>query len=494
MTMLDVCPVVLAGGSGTRLWPLSRQGYPKQLLRLSGERTLLQDTVIRSDGLADRSQISDLNVTVPIVVCHEEHRFLVAEQLDEIGREARILLEPVSRNTAPALTIAALAAMQDGSDPVLFVMPADHIISDQDCFLQSSVEACRLASEGLIVTFGVVPTHAETGFGYIEKGKQAVAGDCQAFSIERFVEKPNKLTAQAYLESGNYLWNSGMFMMRASAWLDALESFGVEILTPCREAFQDGGADGIFYRAAAKQFSSCPSGSIDYAVMEHLSGSGEHASTRRGVVVPLDAGWSDIGSWSAFVGVNDSDANGNVLVGDVFAHGARNNVVMADSRLVAVVGVENVVLVETADAVLVASKDAGQDVKHVVSWLQEQGREEGTVHRRVYRPWGSYEQLDVGERYQVKRLSVKPGATLSLQMHHHRAEHWVVARGTAEVTRGEDVSLLFENESTYIPIGVKHRLANPGKVVLEVIEVQSGSYLGEDDIVRFEDVYNRATD
>ena len=493
-TAVEVCPVVLAGGSGTRLWPLSRGSFPKQLLRLAGDRTLLQDTVMRLDDLSSHSNGRVLSVTDPIVVCNEEHRFLVAEQLEEIERNAQIPLEPAGRNTAPALTIAALSAIDGGDDPILFVMPADHVITDRARFLDVSAKACRVASEGVVVTFGVVPTHAETGFGYIEKGAEREAKCGGVYQIERFVEKPSSTVAQSYVDSGAYLWNSGMFAVRASVWLKAIEFFAPEIAAACGRAHAKGKPDGVFYRVDAQAFESCPSDSIDYAVMENLSAQSEKNSFASGVVVPLNAGWSDIGSWSALVDVNESNSDGNVVEGDVVAFDASNNVLIADSRLVAAVGVDDLVLVETADAVLVASRKSSQDVKQVVNWLQEQGREEGTAHRRVYRPWGSYEQLDAGERYQVKRLTVKPGAALSLQMHHHRAEHWVVARGTARVTRGEEVTLLSENESTYIPIGVKHRLENPGKVALEVIEVQSGSYLGEDDIVRFEDVYNREND
>ena len=493
MTDVSVCPVVLAGGAGTRLWPLSRESFPKQLLRLGGEQTLLQDTVTRLDKLGEFTNSAvTIRVTPPTMICNEEHRFLVAEQMAEIGKEVeRIPLEPVSRNTAPALTICALSALETDDDPVLFVMPADHVISKRESFLQASAEACMLASQGMVVTFGVIPTHAETGFGYIEKGDRLATEEANAFAIERFVEKPNQEIAQNYVDSGNYLWNSGMFMMRASVWMESIEHFRPDIATACRQAWNDGNPDGLFYRVALEPFSNCPSDSIDYSVMEHLSVRATASSSANGVVIPLDAGWSDVGSWAALVGINDCDQNGNVLEGDVFEYDTKNSVLVSDSRLVATVGVEDLVVVETVDAVLVAGKDSSQDVKQAVSWLRANGREEGTAHRRVYRPWGSYEQLDDGERYQVKRLTVKPGASLSLQMHHHRAEHWVVARGTARVTKGDEVFLLSENESTYIPLGVQHRLENPGKVVLEVIEVQSGSYLGEDDIVRFEDVYNR---
>ncbi len=465
--MTTIHPVVLSGGSGTRLWPLSREHYPKQLLGLIGQQTLLQQTLARLDGLPD--------VAAPIVVCNEEHRFLVAEQVRAPGRQVgRIILEPVGRNTAPALTLAALELTGKGSDALMIVMPADHVIRDVAAFHQALREAMALAEAGSLVTFGIKPSAPETGYGYIRKGAD--------HKVAQFVEKPDAPTAERYVACGEYLWNSGMFVMRAAAWLEEIGRLRPEMLRACREAFDAGAADADFYRVNKEAFVSCPSDSIDYAVME---------KTERAAVVPLDAGWSDIGAWSALWQVSPQDASGNVLQGDVFALDTSNALLISQSRLLAAVGLKDTIVVETPDAVLVAHKDHAQKVKDVVAHLKRQSRNEHLEHRRVYRPWGSYEGVDSGERFQVKRLVVKPGASLSLQMHHHRAEHWVVVRGTARVTRGEEVFLLSENQSTYIPIGAKHRLENPGTIPLEIIEVQSGSYLGEDDIVRFQDVYNR---
>jgi len=460
-------PVILSGGSGTRLWPLSRELYPKQLLCLVGDGTMLQQTAARLVGLE--------NVSAPLIVCNEEHRFLVAEQLREINVSAAdIILEPIGRNTAPALTLAALAATAGGQDPLLLVMPADHVIRDVSVFQTAVREAVGLAQDGRLVTFGIVPQGAETGYGYIRRGQGA--------EVSAFVEKPNAETAAAYLKSGDYLWNSGMFLVRASVWLDEVERHSPRIFKACQSAFADSHTDGDFRRVAKDAFVLCPSDSIDYAVME---------KTDRAAVVPLDAGWSDIGAWSALWQVSEQDSDGNVTQGDVVAHDTRNALLIAQHRLIGAVGIEDLIVVETPDAVLVVHKDRAQDVKEIVSRLKKSERTEHLIHRRVHRPWGSYEGIDSGERFQVKRLVVKPGGSLSLQMHHHRAEHWVVVRGTASVTRGEDEFVLSENESTYIPLGTTHRLVNPGKVPLEIIEVQSGSYLGEDDIVRFEDKYNR---
>lgn len=472
--MNGIVPVILSGGSGTRLWPLSREQYPKQLLALVGKETLLQQTAARMEGIAD--------VSAPIVVCNEEHRFLVAEQLRQCGHPAHtILLEPFGRNTAPALTLAVLSLLEDGLDPVLLVMPADHVIRDQSIFQHAVVEGERLAAEGRLVTFGIVPTQPETGYGYIRKGKPLVT-DGSACSVEAFVEKPDAVLAEKYLVSGQYLWNSGIFMLRASVWLAELESYRMDIAQVCREAYKHGKADADFFRVDRASFERCPSDSIDYAVME---------KTSQAVVVPLNAGWSDVGAWSSLWKVCHRDANGNAMRGDVLAVDTHDALLFAEHRLLAAVGLRDVIVVETADAVLVAQRDRAQDVKEIVQRLKQNKRDEHIAHRRVYRPWGYYESIDRGERFQAKRITVNPGAALSLQMHNHRAEHWVVVKGRARVTRGDEVFDLTENQSTYIPIGTKHRLENPGEDPLEMIEVQSGSYLGEDDIVRFEDRYRR---
>lgn len=460
-------PVVLSGGSGTRLWPLSREHYPKQLLKLLGQHTLLQDTVSRVDGMAD--------VAPPILICNEEHRFLIAEQLRQLNiAAAEIILEPAGRNTAPALTLAALALSRDNADALMLVMPADHVIRDVGDFQAAVQFGTALGRDGRLVTFGITPTAPETGYGYIRQGP--------GHDVQGFVEKPDAATARKYLASGEYCWNSGMFLMRASTWLAELERFQPEILQACRLAYERGRRDGDFYRVDAPAFESCSSNSIDYAVME---------KTDRAAVVALNAGWSDIGAWSSLWQAAERDGHGNVVQGDVIVHEASNNLLMAQHRLLAAVGVEGLIVVETPDAVLVVHRDRAQDVKQVVDRLKREGRSEYRVHRRAYRPWGYYEGIDVGERFQVKRLMVKPGASLSLQMHHHRAEHWVVVKGTARVTCGDHVFMITENQSTYIPLGIKHRLENPGNIPLEIIEVQSGAYLGEDDIVRFEDKYNR---
>ena len=490
MSSVSIVPVILAGGSGTRLWPLSRETYPKQLLRLSGDNTLLQDTVTRLDGLqADRGELS---VGELIIVCNEEHRFLVTDQLEQIQRQPRtIVLEPVSRNTAPALTIAALESLKFGEDPVLIVMPADHVIIDRASFHRAVTVAVALAEEETIVTFGVEPSRPEPGFGYIKTDRElSDQVHARAYGIGAFVEKPDAHTAKTFLDSGNYLWNSGLLVVKASVWLKALGHFEPDILARATDAVKDGTRDGVFFRVGRPAFEVCRSDSIDYAVMQKLDDPGD-SSPIRGAVVKLDSDWSDVGSWPALLEVNEPDESGNVLHGDTIVRDTKNCVLVSEHRLVTAIGIENTVVVETADAVLVMEKDRAQEVKDVVGHLEQVGRKEGKIHRRVYRPWGDYEQLDNGDRYQVKRLTVKPREVLSLQMHHHRAEHWVVVKGTAKVTRGEEEFLLTENQSTYIPIGTKHRLENPGNVVLEVIEVQSGSYLGEDDIVRFEDRYNR---
>jgi len=466
-------PVILAGGSGTRLWPLSREYYPKPLLPLGAERPLIQEAICRLDGMDE--------VAAPILVCNEEHRFLVAEQLRRLGRGGgAIVLEPVGRNTAPALALAAHAALAAGEDEVLAVMPADQVILDAAAFREAVAAGARLAAAGRLVTFGIVPARPETGYGYLRKG--APLDGAGAFELARFVEKPDRSTAQRYLESGEYLWNSGIFMMRASRWLEELEAHRPDIAAAAERAWRAGARDEDFYRAGKDEFAACPADSIDYAVMEKAAG---------GVVVPLDAGWSDVGSWPALWEICPRDADGNVAQGDVLAEEVRDSLMIAQHRLLAAVGVADLMIVETADAVLVAHRDHAQQVKDIVRRIKEDGRDEHKVHRTVHRPWGAYEGICNGSRFQVKRITVNPGASLSLQMHHHRAEHWIVVTGTARVTRGEEVFLLSENESTYIPLGTRHRLENPGTIPLEIIEVQSGSYLGEDDIVRFEDRYKR---
>lgn len=465
-------PVIMAGGSGTRLWPVSRQFYPKQFCALTGERTMLQETVQRLDGL---------DCAPPMVICNEEHRFLAAEQLRLIGSEdATIILEPDGRNTAPAIALAALRATQQGDDPLLLVLAADHLIADGTSFIESVRKACGLAEKGMLVTFGVVADRPETGYGYIERGAEIEA--C-GYAVSRFEEKPDAATARHYLDTGNYYWNSGMFLFRASAYLDELQRHAPEVLEACRRATATVRADLDFHRVDEAAFRRSPKISVDYAVMEH---------TDKAVVVPLDAGWSDIGSWAALSESKQRDADGNALKGDVIAFSTTDTFVEAGRRLVAVLGVKDLVVIETADAVLVAHKNNTQDVKKVVEVLKTRNRGEHLNHRRVYRPWGDYDSVDASERDQVKRITVKPGAKLSVQKHYHRAEHWVVVRGAAKVQKGDETLILSENQSTYIPVGEIHSLENPGKIPLQLIEVQSGSYLGEDDIVRFEDKYGRA--
>ncbi|MCF6272407.1 MAG: mannose-1-phosphate guanylyltransferase/mannose-6-phosphate isomerase [Rhodobacteraceae bacterium] len=466
-----VLPVILAGGSGTRLWPLSRRHYAKQYLTLGGERTLLQETVVRLEGLAHAP---------PMLVCSEESRFLAAEQMRSIGvAGVRILLEPAGRNTAPAIALAALLAEESGRDPVLLVMPADHVISGQKAFLAAVQAGTVLAGAGELVTFGIAPDRPETGYGYIKAGAATGAG----FRVAKFVEKPDVTTAEGYLEQGGYYWNSGIFMFRASAYLAELETHRPDILSACRAALAGAAADADFTRFDSASFLACPPESIDYAVME---------KTARAVVVPLSAGWSDIGSWAALWAASAQDARGNCEIGDVLSLEGHGNYINAGSRLVATVGLEDMVVIETKDVVFVAPKARVGEVQALVASLKADGRPEVTQHREVYRPWGKYDCVDTGERYQVKRITVNPGAKLSLQKHHHRAEHWVVVRGAALVTRGDEEIMLSEDQSTYIPLGEVHALANPGKIPLELIEVQSGSYLGEDDIVRFSDRYGRS--
>jgi mannose-1-phosphate guanylyltransferase/mannose-6-phosphate isomerase len=467
-------PVILSGGSGTRLWPLSRELYPKQLLPLFGEGTMLQETARRVAGIADAG--------APIVVCNDSHRFMVAEQMQQLAsRPAAIILEPVGRNTAPAVAVAALVALEgcpEGEDPVLLVLPADHVLRDVDAF-REAVAAGRAAAEaGRLVTFGVVPDRPETGYGYIRKAR----GQGPAYPVAEFVEKPDHGTAVRYVQSGEYFWNSGMFMFRARAFLDELGRLAPAMLEACRASVDAASRDLDFTRLPAEVFAACPADSIDYAVME---------KTESAMVVPLDAGWSDVGSWSALQDALPRDAAGNVIAGDVVTEGTSGSYLHSTSRLIAAVGLVDHVVVETKDAVLVAPRDRVQDVKALVNTLKVQGRYETSLHREVFRPWGSYDSIDQGDRFQVKRLVVKPGACMSLQLHHHRAEHWIVVSGTARITRGEETFLLGENESTFIPMGTRHRIENPGKVTLHIIEVQSGTYLGEDDIVRFEDRYGR---
>jgi mannose-1-phosphate guanylyltransferase / mannose-6-phosphate isomerase len=482
-----IIPVILSGGSGSRLWPMSRELYPKQLLPLVSDRTMLQETVARLEGLPELGN--------PMVICNEQHRFMVAEQLRQVGADpATILLEPVGRNTAPAAALAALQAGAAGEDPLLLVLPADHVIRDAAAFRAAAQAGAALAEAGKLVTFGIVPAKAETGYGYIKAGEalEAVSpaengtprpSPFTPYRVQAFVEKPDLATAERYVAAGDYYWNSGMFLFRASVYLEELERFAPAMLAACKKALEKAQQDLDFVRLDAEAFAACPADSIDYAVME---------KTTAAAVIPLAAGWSDVGSWSALCEVAQADAAGNVLVGDVLAADSRNSYLHASSRMLATVGVEDLVVVETADAVLVASKDRVQDVKQIVEQLKRDGRGEALLHRKVNRPWGSYESIDTAERFQVKHIIVRPGATLSLQMHHHRAEHWVVVKGTARVTRGDETLTLSENQSTYIPLGVTHRLENPGKIPLELIEVQSGSYLGEDDIVRFEDNYGRS--
>lgn len=476
--MASVQPVLLSGGSGTRLWPLSREAYPKQFLALAGDDTMLQATWRR---------VAPLTSAAPLVVANEEHRFLVAEQLRVIGAPAaRIVLEPVGRNTAPAIAAAALVAMADGSDPLLLVLPSDHVVRDADAFRAAVQAATPAAEAGALVTFGIVPQVPETGFGYIQAEAGPPSPGEGVRRVLRFVEKPDAATAQAYLDDGGYFWNSGMFLFRASRYLEELGRYRPDILAAVRAACAHLDHDalsqgGEFLRLDRDAFAASPSESIDYAVME---------KTEAAMVLPVDIGWNDVGSWSALWEVSEQDGDGNAHHGDVIAIDSRNSYAYA-RRLVALVGVDDLVVVETDDAVLVAAKDKVQDVKQVVAQLKAGQRSQAALHREVHRPWGSYDSVDAGAGFQVKRIKVKPGAALSLQSHERRAEHWIVVRGTARVTRNNDVFELFANQSTYIPIGAKHRLENPGTEMLELIEVQSGDYLGEDDIVRYEDVYGR---
>jgi mannose-1-phosphate guanylyltransferase / mannose-6-phosphate isomerase len=469
----SITPVILSGGSGSRLWPLSRKALPKQLLALAGPQTMLQETVnrARAEGFA-----------APIIISNHEHRFLIAEQLRAVGvANARIILEPAGRNTAPAAAIAALKAMEDNSDELILLMPSDHVIADNKAFASAIAIAAVAARRGALVTFGIRPSAPESGYGYINSGKP-LDGVPGAFTVERFVEKPDRATAEKYLSAGDYYWNSGLFMFGAKAFLAEMERLEPRMLAACRDALLHAHHDMDFTRLGEAAFMACPAQSIDYAIMEHTA----HAA-----VVPVDMGWNDVGSWNSLWDIAERTNDGNVILGDVVTEKARNSYIRSEGPLVAAVGIEDLVVVATKDAVLISHKDKSQDVKKIVEQLEEQQRAQHVFHSMVHRPWGSYETIDAGDRFQVKRIIVKPGARLSLQMHHHRAEHWIVVSGAALVTCGEKRFLLQENESTFIPLGSKHRLENPGKVPLHLIEVQSGSYLGEDDIVRFEDTYGR---
>lgn len=478
MNANNIIPVIMCGGSGTRLWPLSRAQFPKQFLPLVNDTSMLQDTL---DRLPSRHQ-------APVFICNEDHRFLVAEQVKQTNNtKATILLEPKGRNTAPAVALAALNALTTDEDPLLLVLAADHVIKDIEKFHQAISAATVAAVKGKLVTFGIVPTHAEIGYGYIQKGnkhkeQQDAQQENNIYQVAKFVEKPNIETAQGYLESGDYLWNSGMFLFKASRYIEELEKFRPDILSVCRASMAKVEKDLDFTRPDRESFLQCADESIDYAVME---------KTADAIVVPLDAGWSDVGSYSALWEVCQQDAQHNVIKGDVIAHDTSNSYIHSQNKLIATLGVDNLVVIDTPDAVLIANKDKVQNVKEIVNELKAQKRSESTIHREVYRPWGKYDSVDTGERFQVKRITVNPGAKLSVQMHHHRAEHWIIVSGTAKITLDEKTFLLSENQSTYIPIGVVHALENPGKLPLEMIEVQSGSYLGEDDIIRFEDRYGR---
>jgi len=470
-SMSSITPVVMAGGSGTRLWPLSRALYPKQFLKLGQDETLLQQVFRRLEGLS---------LSNPLVICNEEHRFLAAEQLRAMGElNHNILLEPQGKNTAPAVALAAFAALRSDPEAVLLVLASDHIIQEKAAFQHVVEQALPLAQRGELVTFGIVPSHPETGYGYIKQGTPIDGG---AYKVERFVEKPQASVAEEYLVEGGYLWNSGMFVFKASTYLNELERQRPEIYAACKAASSAESPDMDFIRVNAEAFAECPDESIDYAVMENASST---------AVIPLDAGWSDIGSWSALWEVTEQDVDGNATVGDVIAQNTQNSYLYAESGLLATVGLQDIVVVQTKDAVLVADKASIQDVKSIVNTLKTENRPECRSHREVYRPWGKYDSVDAGQRYQVKRITVKPGEKLSVQMHHHRAEHWIVVSGTANVTIDDQTRLVTENQSVYIPVGSVHALENPGIIPLELIEVQSGPYLGEDDIVRFEDRYGR---
>ncbi|ELA9322458.1 mannose-1-phosphate guanylyltransferase/mannose-6-phosphate isomerase [Vibrio parahaemolyticus] len=467
---MTITPVIMAGGTGSRLWPMSRALHPKQFLRLTSEYSMLQETALRVGGVTQQNNI---------VICNEDHRFLAAEQLREIDRLGNIILEPVGKNTAPAIALAAFQLSQTDPEALMLVLAADHVIQDRLAFEKSVLAAQLAAEKGKMVTFGIVPTHAETGYGYIRRGGKVDEG----FEVEQFVEKPSKEFALQYVEAGDYYWNSGMFMFKASRYLEELKLHRPDIYSVCEQAMKTTTGDLDFTRISEDIFNECPSDSIDYAVME---------KTQDAVVIPLDAQWSDVGAWSALWDISEKDSAGNVLKGDVIVHNSTSSYFNAEQKMIAAVGVDNLVVIETKDAVLVANKDQVQDVKEIVEHLKSNGRTEHHIHREVYRPWGKYDSIDYGERDQVKRITVNPGEKLSIQMHHHRSEHWIVVAGTAKVTNGEQTILVSEDQSTYIPLGTIHALENPGKIPLEMIEVQTGSYLGEDDIVRFEDRYGRS--
>lgn len=481
---MTLCPVILAGGEGNRLWPLSRRHYPKQLIRLFGERALLQETLLRCAGIT-----ADMRVLPPLIICNESYRFVVAEQVAETDHKVQpIVLEPVGRNTAPALTVAALAQLEQGDDPVLLMLPADHVVKHQSAFHQALQAGAELAGNRYIVTLGIEPVRASTGYGYIERGEGvATPGTVNAFQVAGFTEKPDAASATKYLRSRKYFWNSGIFMLRASVWLAAIRELREEIYLACAAAYANGENDGDFFRLAKQPFVDCPGDSVDYAVMERLA----ETDNIQAAVIPLDAGWSDVGVWSEVWRHGTKDESNNVTIGDVVTEATTNSLIRSDKRLVAALGCDNLAIIETADAVLVLDKDRSQDIRQLVSMLGAQGREELDQHLSVQRPWGGYEIIEAAAGYQVKKLVLRPGRRISLQLHRKRSEHWVVTKGTATVTRGEEVFDLKVNESTFIPLGVKHRLENRTPAVLELIEVQVGEYLGEDDIVRFDDDFNR---
>lgn len=482
---MKLSPIILAGGGGTRLWPLSREHYPKQFLSLFGDKTLLQNTLLRLDGLSTSVAVAD-----PVIICNEVHRFLVAGQSTEIARNiSSFILEPIGRNTAPALTIAALQQTTDNADAIMIMMPADHSVKDVASFQQAIAAGVEIALDNKLVTFGIKPMSPETGYGYIHIADEIQTSHGHAIHrIGGFKEKPNKAVAEDYLKSGDYLWNSGIFMMKASVWLEKIKEFQPAIYAACLDAFNRGEVDGMFYRLDETSFSNCPDDSIDYAVMEKLA----QINDEQLAVVPIDVGWSDVGAWASVWEINDKDSNNNVIEGDVITDDTHHCFIKSERGLVVAIGCRDMVIVDSDDAIMIADKSKTQDVKKIVDRLKKENRTESLLHRKVYRPWGSYDSVDVGDNFQVKRLTVNPGKKLSLQLHHQRAEHWIVVKGTATITRGDEIIDLRENESTYIPVGMKHRLENATDELLEIIEVQSGNYLGEDDIVRFDDDFGRS--